>query len=372
MRVLKAPESRNAQIVLLWMGLIFGGLFLGIGVISSHIGLVPDPSEEETVLSQLVRVIAGDGWFHFLIQITTALILLLAANTAFVDFPRLSSVLASDRYFPNQFLYKGHRLALSTGIIVVAVLAGGFIVVFNGSVSALIPLYTVGVFVAFTLSQTGMVKHWIKTRERGWRPGIVFNALGAIVTAVIAFEATVVKFTHGAWIVFLMIPLIVLVMLAIHRHYLRLSRQLSLEHLADLPKIPQSHTILVPVADINKAVITALAYARSLSPDVTAVHVTSDASEAERLRKRWDAWAQDIPLVIIESPYRNWTGPLLQYIDALSKQTKDAPLTVVVPEFVPKHWWEQLLHSQGAFRLKTALLVKEHVVVVDIPYHLEA
>lgn len=369
-RVLHPPESRNANITLMWMAIIFGSLFLGISFLSSRIGLLPDPKEQETLISQLARLLAGGGWYHFVIQAATALILVLAANTAFVSFPRLSSVLAADRFFPNQFLYRGRRLALSTGIIIVGVLAGTLVVIFGGSVAALIPLYTVGVFVAFTLSQVGMVGYWRRVKGKWWRWTMLLNGLGAVVTGVVAVEAVLVKFTHGAWIVFLLIPLLVLMMLAIHRHYVSLGQQLSLDRMSPLPKVTKAQLVVVPVADLNKAVLAALAYARSLSSDIRALHVTDDASKIDRLRRRWENWAQDIPLVVIEAPYRDWTNPLLRYVESVTEQDQSTPVTVVIPEFVPSHWWEHLLHGQSALRLKMALLSRPNVVVVDIPYHL--
>ncbi len=371
-RILRPPAPRNANITLMWMAIIFSSLFLGISFLSAKIGIIPDPTEQETLVSQLARLVAGTGWFHFIIQAATALILVLAANTAFVAFPRLSSILAEDRFFPNQFLYRGRRLAFTTGIIAVGVLAGILIVIFGGSVAALIPLYTVGVFVAFTLSQAGMVRYWRREKGKWWRWAALLNGLGAIVTGIVAADAVVAKFTHGAWIVFLLIPLLVWVMLIIHRHYVSLSQQLRLDRLSPLPRVTQPQIVLVPIGDLNKPVLGALAYARSLSPDVRAVHVTDDLKKVEPLRKRWEEWAQDIPLVIVESPYRDWTGPLLQYVESLSQQNenKSAPVTVVVPEFVPGRWWESLLHSYSAFRLKMALMSRPNVVVIDIPYHL--
>lgn len=369
-RILRPPESRNANITLMWMAIIFGSIFLGISFLSSKIGLVPDPKEQETIISQLVRLVAGGGWYLFVIQGATALLLVLAANTAFVAFPRLSSVLASDRFFPNQFLYRGGRLALSTGIIGVGALAATFIIIFGGSVHALIPLYTVGVFVAFTLSQVGMVTYWRRVKGKWWRWAMLLNGLGGAVTAVVAIEAIVVKFTHGAWIVFLLIPLLVLMMLAIHRHYMRLGQQLRVDRLSPLPRVTQSHVVVVPVGDVNKAVLAALAYARGLSPDIRAVNVSDDLKGADHLREKWDEWAPDIPLIVIEAPYRYWTGPLLRYVESLSQQDQSTPVTVVVPEFVPSRWWEHLLHGQSALRLKMALLSRPNVVVVDIPYQL--
>ncbi|HLF04924.1 MAG TPA: APC family permease [Dehalococcoidia bacterium] len=371
--MLRPPQARNANITLAWMAIIFGTLFLGISFLSAKVGLIPDPAEQKTLVSQLAVLVAGDGWYHLIIQAATALILILAANTAFVGFPRLGSVLAADRWFPNQFLFRGRRLALATGIVGVGVVAALLVVMFRASVASLIPLYTVGVFVAFTLSQAGMVRYWQRTKGRWWRTAMVLNGVGAVVTGIVAVEAITVKFSHGAWMVLVVIPLLVLAMMAIRRHYLQLARQLALESpLPPLATVTHTHTVVVPVADINKAVLAALAYARSLSPRVQAVHVTDDLEGTAKLRQRWDEWAKDIPLFILEAPYRDWTGPLLRYVEALSQEDQSGPVTVVVPEFVPSRWWEFLLHSQSAFRLKMALLSRPNVVVVDIPYHLRS
>jgi amino acid transporter len=368
----KPPESRNARITLVSMAAIFGTLFLGISFLSSRIGLVPDPHEAETLLSQLTRLLVGSGGIYFLIQCATALILLLAANTAFADFPRLNSILARDGFLPHQFAFRDARLAFSTGIIVLAVVAGMLVIAFGGSVAALIPLYTVGVFLAFTLSQVGMVVHWWQRRERGWRLSMTVNGLGAIATAVVALEAAIVKFSHGAWSVLVLIPLLVIVMRAIHGHYREVESELAL---AD-PPLPRasstrSKIVVVPIAGLNKAVMRTLEYARTLGTNVTAVHMTDNLDTANHLRDEWERFSIDIPLVIIESPYRAFTGPLLTYIDSIERKNPQAQVTVVLAEFVPKHWWHHLLHNQTALRLKAALLFRPNTVVTDIPYHLE-
>jgi amino acid transporter len=271
----KPPEARNARIVLIVMASMFGSIFLGIGFLSAKIGLVPDPHEQVTILSQLARHLLGNGWFFVVVQAATALILFLAANTAFADFPRLGSFLARDGYLPRQFAFRGERLAFSTGIIVLATLAGLLVIAFRASVAALIPLYTVGVFVAFTLSQSGMVMRWRRLRERGWQVGMVINGIGALLTGFIAIEAATVKFTHGAWIVLILVPALVLLMWSIHRHYRKVEQELALPSPdTPLPLSTRPQTVIVPVPGLNKAVVRTLGYARSLSPNVTAVHVT--------------------------------------------------------------------------------------------------
>jgi hypothetical protein len=330
------------------------------------------PADDETVLSQLGRVVLGDGSaLYITLQIATALILVLAANTSFADFPRLSSILARDRFLPRLFQFRGDRLAFTSGIIALALFASALLVIFNGSVDQLIPLYAIGVFASFTLSQTGMVVHWRRLRERGWQRSAIINGLGAVATAVVTVVIAVTKFAEGAWLVVLLIPLLILGFWGIHRHYLVLERARR----AETPLLPNEITVrvVVPVADAGVQARQALAFARAIAPDdghVVAVHVTDDVASAERLGREWEEWAPGVELVIVESPYRSLGGPLLAYIDALKDTHPGDTITVVLPEFVPSHWWEQLLHNQTALRLKAALLFHPGVVVANVPYHM--
>jgi amino acid transporter len=370
----KRPEARNAQVVLIVMGSVFGAIFLGMSFLAGQLGIVPDPSEQETVVSQLTRTFVGNGTpYHFLVQISTALLLVLAANTAFADFPRLGSILARDRFAPHYFQFRGDRLAFTTGIVVLALLSAVLIVAFGGSVTALIPLYTVGVFVAFTLSQAGMVRRWWRLREtdRGWRWRAALNGLGAVATAIVALVVVTAKFALGAWMVLVLIPALIALMWAINRHYSSVEDALTLErpHIA-LPR-RASPRVLVLLARLDRASLEALAYARSIAPHVTAVHVTDDPAEGERMRGRWADLDVDgdTDLVILESPYRALIPPLVAYIDALQKQEPERSLTVVLSEFVPRHPWEYLLHNQAALRLKLRLFFRPNTVVIDVPYH---
>lgn len=369
----RPPESRNAGIVLILMGTFFGSIFLGMSFLSSQLGILPDPSEQETVVSQLTRTLVGQGTpYHYLVQISTALLLVLAANTAFADFPRLASILARDRYLPRQFQYRGDRLAFSVGIVVLAALAAALIVAFAGSVTNLIPLYTVGVFVAFTLSQTGMVRHWWRLRdeERNWRWRAFFNGVGAIATGIVALVVGMAKFALGAWMVLVLIPVLIALMWAIHRHYREVEEALALDRPdAPLPPRDPPH-VLVAVSRLDRAALQALAFARSISPDVTAVHVTDHPDEVQGMKQSWERWGGDVDLVIVESPYRALIPPLLAYIDAMDKQDPRRPITVVLPEFVPRHFWEYFLHNQTALRLKLRLFFRPNTIVVDVPYHL--
>ena len=366
------PEPRRARTVLIVMGTSFGLIFLGVSALAGQLGIVPDPSEQETVISQLTRTLVGAGTpYHWLVQLSTALLLVLAANTAFADFPRLGSILARDRFLPRVFQFRGDRLAFSSGIVVLAVLAAALIVAFGGSVTELIPLYTIGVFVAFTLSQAGMVRHWwVRQNERGWRMRAAINGVGAVTTGVVAIEVGLAKFELGAWMVLVLIPALIALMWGISRHYREVGDALTLERFTTpLPRVavPQ---IIVPIARLDRAALAALAYARSISLDVTAVHVTDDPKEAEHMRRRWAARDDGIPLVIIESPYRALIPPLLAYLDDREARDSERPVTVVLAEFVPRRFWDYLLHNQTALRLKLRLFFRPNTVVVDVPYHL--
>jgi amino acid transporter len=365
----KAPEWQNARRTLVSMAVTLGVLFLGIASLAYFFKIVP--TEGQTVISLVTQAAVGPGPFFFYIQAVTMLILVLAANTSFSDFPRLAFFLARDRFMPNQFRFRGDRLGFSTGILALALLATLLVVAFEADTHALIPLYAIGVFVSFTLSQSSMVRRWWRTREAGWRKSMAINAIGASVTGVVAVIVATTKFEHGAWMILIIIPAIVLLLVAINRHYRSVAEQLSLENVdAPLPISVAPH-LIVPIDGLHRGTINALAYARSLSKDVVAISVTDDMEAAQRLRERWDKRLGDIPLVIIESPYRSLTGPLLTYIDAAQARNPDIPITIVVPEFVPRHWWEYPLHNQSALRLRLALRSRPKTVVIDVPFHLE-
>ena len=366
----KPPEWRNARNTLTAAAIIFGSLFLGISWLASSIHVIPDPSEEQTVLSLITRYVAGEGWFLILLQVSTALILTLAANTSFADFPRLSSFLARDSFMPRQFAFRGERLAFTTGIIALSGLAIALLVLFNASVTALIPLYTVGVFIAFTLSQTGMVIRWRRRQEPGWRRAILINGAGAITTAIIALIVAVTKFTTGAWMVLVMLPLLIGLMLAIRAHYRAVESALGLARIPAGGRAAEHPIVIVPVARLDEPARQAIAFANSISKEATAVHVTNDPDGAEALRKQWPEWSGGAELVVIESPYRALIGPLLAYLDVLQRQDPSRPVLVVLSEFVPRHWWENLLHNQTALRLKLRLFTRPNTIVADVPYHL--
>ncbi len=367
--VFKPPESRNAATTLTWMAGILGSFFVGVTVLAYAYGITP--RETETVISQVGRVVLGTGVGYGIFQSATMLILVLAANTSFAGFPRLAYVMARDGFMPHQLTYRGDRLAFTTGIVILGAFAIALVIGFGGSTHALIPLYAVGVFLSFTLSQAGMVRHWWKARAPGWQRSIAINAIGAVSTAVVLAVVSAVKFQLGAWIVFLLIPTLVAVFNGISRHYRRVAEQLSLASVARADLVTPRQIVVVPIADLNKASLRALAFARSISPDPVALRITYEPQEAEKFRKEWAQWGNGTQLILLESPYRSFIEPLLAYIDALARQDPEAVITIVLPEFVPAHWWEHLLHGQTALRLKTALLFRRNTIIVNIPYHLK-
>jgi amino acid transporter len=374
----RPPEPRHAQIVITLMGLFFGAIFLGMSFLAGQLGVLPDPTEEQTVVSQLTGALVGAGSpYHYLVQIATAVLLVLAANTSFADFPRLSSILARDGFLPRIFQYRGDRLAFNTGIVLLALVAISLIVAFGGSVTNLIPLYTVGVFIAFTLSQSGMVRHWwrLRTDQRGWRQKIVINGVGAATTGVVAIEVAFSKLLLGAWVVLILIPVLIAIMLFIHKQYRASATKLAVRADGPIPAPRREERVVVPVPGINRAVVQAVNVARSIAQDIQAVLVSDDPREAARIQARWEEQLADVPLVVVESPYRALVGPLLAYLDVLDDAwppDKAAPITfVVIPEYVAQSWWERILYNQSARRLRGALLGRRHTVVVNVPYRRE-
>jgi amino acid transporter len=363
----RSPEARNARAVLVWLGVILIVLFLGITFLANHFAILP--VEGETVTSQLARRVFGDNFFYYFVQAVTTLILVLAANTSFADFPRLAYFMARDRFMPRQFANRGDRLAYSNGILILAVLSACLLVIFRGDTHALIPLYAVGVFVSFTLSQASMVRYWLRLRTPLWPMRAGLNGVGALATGVVMLVIATTKFTHGAWIVTLLIPCLVFLFLAIHRHYEDVALQLSVEH-AEPRRPPSGHTVLVLVGDVHRGMLPALEYGQALSPNARAVYVEVDLDFTRRLEDRWGKWGSGVPLVVLRSPYRSVVGTLMEYLDHLQQQAPDELITIILPEFVPARWWQVLLHNQTAALIKVALLFRKGIIVTSVPYHL--
>ncbi|MCC7493991.1 MAG: APC family permease [Fimbriimonadaceae bacterium] len=380
----REPRSRNAGTTLIWMSCILGGLFLAISYLAGQVSVVP--SETETVISQLARTIhGGRGPLYLATMAATTVILVMAANTAYADFPRLGALHAGDGFLPRQLTFKGSRLVYSRGIVTLAMVSVGLIVVFQASVTKLIPLYAIGVFLSFTLSQAGMAVRWWKSgrlapgvevtepgsvleHDRRWLPKMLINGFGCVCTAVVMVIFAVTKFRDGAWVVLLLTPAMVLVFFRIHHHYRELAEDLSLEDFG-LPAALPRHRVLLPISGVHRGTLAALQYARSQTDDVTAVYVAVDSDEAEGVAEKWRRWGDNTRLVIVESPYRLLLEPLLAYIKAVAAERQpNEVITVVVPQFVPHRWWHNLLHAQTALWLRQALLHEAGVVVTDVPY----
>lgn len=415
----KKPEAHNAATTLIWMALLLTTMFLGTSVMAYlyHV----HPKQTETVISQFARIMFTGplGWFYYVVQAATAAILVLAANTAFADFPRLSSLLARDRFLPRQFANRGDRLVFSNGIVILAIFSGLLVTAFAGDTSRLIPLYAVGVFLSFTLSQSGMVVHWLRERKKlhaianeqaqaksitesdetrltplpdieleneeihrsyfvtdevtastNWKKSLLINAIGAVATFVVLCVFIATKFLHGAWIVVVVIPLLVLLFRGIHNHYVMVARQLSMDGLERLK--PIKHTVIVPISGIHRGVVSALQYARSIgSQNVQAVYVDFEEEATANLKHKWERWGAGVQLVVLPSPYRELTRPLLKHINRLARENTVDIITVVLPEFIPARWWQHILHNQSSLLLKGSLLFKKGVIVTSVPYHLE-
>ena len=406
----KKPEAHNAATTLIWMALLLTTMFLGTSVMAYlyHV----HPKESETVISQFARIMFTGplGWFYYVVQASTAAILVLAANTAFADFPRLSSLLARDRFLPRQFANRGDRLVFSNGIGILAIFSGVLVIAFGGDTSRLIPLYAVGVFLSFTLSQSGMVVHWLRERRvlrekrkhepqtsngplpdmaleddeihrsyfvtddvtapANWKKSLAINAVGALATFIVLCVFIATKFIHGAWIVVVVVPLLVLLFRAIHSHYVMVAKQLSTEGLEQLR--PIKNMVIVPISGIHRGVVSALQYAQSIASDrVQAVYVDFEEEATANLKDKWERWGAGVQLTVLPSPYRELTRPLVRYIHRLTKENSDNIITVVLPEFIPARWWQHFLHNQSSLLLKGALLFKKGVIVTSVPYHLE-
>lgn len=373
----KPPESKNAGRTLIVMAILMGILFAGSIGLTQYLGIIAGP--HETILSALARKLLGSGWAYVLIQFSTMLILAVAANTSFAGFPRLAAILAKDGFLPRQFTGLGDRLVFANGIIALAVATGILIIIFGGTSHLLIPLFAVGVFMAFTLSQAGMVKHWWRDRSKNlrWLPKAIINGFGALATLTTLIVVGISKFREGAWIIILLIPIFVIAFLRVYQHYQDVGKQLSLRGLPpDLKPLPPLR-LVVPVSGVHRGIIEAMDFAQSISKHITAVYVELEPGAGERIHKEWECWWPDVPLVILPSPYRSIIRPLLDYLEQTDQEHNDGTLAaVVLPEFVPAKWWQALLHNQTSLLIKAALLYRRHTlgfqrIVIDVPYQLK-
>ena len=370
----KPPQARNAGQTLIVMALLMGTLFVGSIGLTQFLGVVAGPNE--TILSALARRLLGDGFFYLVIQFSTLLILAVAANTSFADFPRVAAIVAGDGFLPRQLRGLGDRLVFSNGIVLLAVAAGILIVFFNGDTHALIPLFAIGAFLAFTLSQAGMVVHWLREKGRGWIVKAAFNSAGALATGTTVLVVAISKFVEGAWITVIVIPLIVLAFHRVRQHYDQVRNQLSMHGLPPSLRPVSPARVVIPISGVHRGMVNAVTFAQSISPNITAVFVEMEPGSGSRMDEEWKEWWPDIPLAIVPSPYRSLIGPLLEYLDRTDAEHNDGQLAVVVlPEFVTTSWWQNLLHNQTALLLKTTLLYGRRKsglerVVIDVPYHL--
>lgn len=366
-KAFRRPESKNAATTMIHMSLILAALFLGISFMADHYGILP--KTDETVISQLARLTFGTGAAYYALQIGTMLLLVLAANSAFAGFPHLSSILARDGYMPHQMATFGDRLVFSNGIFILGFFACFLLILFHGDTHALIPLYAVGVFISFTFSQAGMVRRWLTKRGPHWRKKLIVNGVGAVTTGIATIIIASTKFTHGAWIVFVLIILLVWMFRSIHSHYKAVSEQITLTR-DHRPPLPRRNIVIIPISGVNQAVIRAVDYARSRAGEVRAVLVDVDTESTARIQIQWAQWGCGVQLIVVPCPYRSVLRSLLDHVEDLLKNNQDYWVTVVIPEIIPARWWQNILHNQRALLLKAALLFKDRVILTDVPFHL--
>ncbi|MBN2393197.1 MAG: APC family permease [Anaerolineae bacterium] len=374
--VFRPPGSKNARQTLLVMAILMGLLFVGSVGLTQGLAIISEPNE--TILSALARRILGDGPAYYVIQFATMLILTVAANTSFAGFPRLTAILADEKFLPHQLRNLGERLVYANGIGLLALATGLLIILFGGDTHALIPLFAVGVFMAFTLSQAGMVIHWWRERGTHWQLKAILNGIGALATGITTLVVGISKFTTGAWITILLIAILVTIFLRIRSYYQSVAQQLSLRDLSPSLKPAPPPRVVIPISGVHQGILDAVAYARAISNDVTAVYIAIDSDEAQHIHEIWDRWWPDIPLVVVPSPYRTVLKPLLDYLDQTDREHNDGQLaTVVLPEFVPPRWWQGIFHNQTAWLIKTGLLYRRRRLgfqraIIDVPYHLRS
>jgi amino acid transporter len=370
----KPPESHNAGRTLIVMAFLMGFMFVGSIGLTQYFGVVAGP--EETILSALAHRLVGNGLIYYIVQTATLLILAVAANTSFADFPRLASIMARDGFLPRQLYNLGDRLVFSNGMLLLAGTTALLVIVFGGDSHSLVPLFAVGAFLAFTMSQSGMVVHWLRQKGREWRTKSIINGIGAVTTAIMLVVVAASKFVHGAWFTLILIPSLVFIFMKIKSHYAEVAKELTLHGLPPSLRPSPPLRLVIPISGMHRAVIEAVNYARSISENVTALYVEVDPSSCEKIQAKWKEWFPDLPLVCISSPYRSIVGPLLEYLDRYDAETNDGQLAaVVLPEIIPAKTWQAFLHNQSALLIKTALLYRRRThgfqrVVIDVPFHL--
>lgn len=364
----RQPESRNAGLTLIWMSATLGVLFIGISFLARFFNITP--VEGQTVLSLIAKQIFGHNLFYYYIQASTAMILILAANTSYADFPRLASLLGKDGFLPRLLAMRGDRLVFSNGVMTLGATAAILLLIFHGDTHRLLPLYAVGVFLSFTLSQAGMVMHWVKLKEKGWRSHAAVNGVGTTVTGIAVIIIATFKFLKGAWVVIILIPLLVSIFRAIRHHYDEVASELDPNGSKRYKEIKP--IIIIPIANINKVVINTMEYAKSLTDNILPVHVSTDPDASARLKQEWEKWEFGVNLRVISSPFRSIFGPLLKFIDRTEASAgENERVTVLIPEFVTKKWWQYFLHNQTGLWLKTLLMLRKDIVIIAVPYHLK-
>jgi len=362
----RGPESLNARTTLAVMGVLVGLMFIGVSILAGISGAIP--SEHETVISQIGRAVFGTGVVYYVLQLSTMGILVLAANTAFADFPRLASLLARDGFMPARFAFRGERLAFNAGIVALAALAIGVLAIFGGRVEALIPLYAVGVFTSITLSQAGMVVHWLRERGDGWRRSAIVNGFGAVATGIVTVVFAVAKFALGAWLIVIVIPVLVAGMLFVGRQYARRRAETAVRPEAVIGPPTRRQRVLIPASDVTRDVVQAVKFGRTMSDDVSAIHVTDDLERAGEIRKRFARQLPGLPLIVVESPFRSLVRPLVRYLEDAAANAADQVVIVLLPEYVPRHWWERFLYNDSARRIEHSLLGRPNILVAAVPY----
>jgi amino acid transporter len=367
-KAFRHPESKNAATTMIWMSAILASLFMGVSWMAYHYGILP--RADETIMSQLARLTFGTGAIYYAIQIATMMLLVLAANSAFAGFPHLASILARDGFMPHQMATFGDRLVFSNGIIILGFFACLLLVIFKGDTHALIPLYAIGVFVSFTLSQSGMVKRWLVKKGPHWRKKLMVNGLGALTTGIATIIIASTKFMQGAWIVFVLVAVLILMFQGIRSHYKAVAEQITLDRRGARPPLPRRNIVIIPISGLNRAVVRAVDFARSRPGEIRAVFVDLDPEESAKVKIQWAQWGGGINLIALASPYRSVLGSLIEYIEEILEKEPDTWVTVVIPEILPARWWQNILHNQRAFMLKAALLFKERVILIDVPFHL--